>query len=380
MPRGLAPEQPPLGPQSFENLTVSHVRAIEHDAPLSQRFLEPEVRHQGPDHSAAENPAPLAVLGDHEQDVVAVEDLAARIDHDEAIAVAIQGDARIRPVLQHGLAHRARADRPAAVVDVETVRAHSDRHDLRAELLEHAGGDLVGRPVRAVHHEPEPVQHGAPGKRALAELDVPPRRIVHPLHLADAIGCDRLERALECELDRDLRFVGELAAVPGEELHPVIKVRIVRRADHDAGIGAVGLREIGDRGGRGRAEQPHVGSRRGEPRLEGRLEHVAGDAGVLADEDEPVAVVREHPARRPAEAKHEVGGDGMTSDPAPDPVGAEQPRLHPSLTAVSARSPDPRWAPRAACAAGLRPSRPYRCLPGRCRRPGPRAAVALDRP
>ena len=380
MPRGLAPQKPPLGPQPFEDLPVPDVRAVEHDAPVAERLLEPEVRHQGPDHPPAEHAPALAVLGDHEQDVVAVEEVAARIGHDEPVAVSVEGDAGIRPVVEDGLTHPGRVDRPEAVVDVEPVRVHPDGHDLRTELREHAGRNLVGRAVRAVDDEPQPLEHDPPRKGALAELDVASRRIVHPLHLADAVGCDRLERALEGELDRDLRLVGQLSALPREELDAVVEVGVVGGADHDAGIGAVGLRQVRDGRRRGRTEQPNVGAGRGEPGFEGGLEHVAGDAGVLADEDKSVAVVREHPARGPAEPKHEVGGDGMAPDPAPDSVSAEKPRLHPCRTAVSARSPDRRWAPRAACAAGLRPRRPSRSLPARRRRPSPRAGGGVGRP
>ena len=152
----------------------------------------------------------------------------------------------------------------------------------------------------------------------------------------------RLKRVLEGELDRHLRLVGELAPLPGKELDPVVVIGVVGGADHDPGIRAVGLREIRDGRGRGRTEQPHIGPGRGQPGFERGLEHVAGDAGVLADEDEAIPVVREHPPRGPAEPQHEVGGDGMAPDPAPDSVSAEKPRLHASGAAVSVRSPDRR--------------------------------------
>ncbi len=99
--------------------------------------------------------------------------------------------------------------------------------------------------------------------------------------------------------DLMLHRVVELEAVRPEQLDAVIVEQIVRGGDHDAEIGAHRARQHADRGRRHRAEQQHVHADRGEAGDQGGFDHVAGQAGVLADDD-AVAVF--------AVAKHQPGG------------------------------------------------------------------------
>ena len=123
------------------------------------------------------------------------------------------------------------------------------------------------------------------GKRALGELDVAVLRVVDALGAAE-LGRGELLRqvALDQLLDLALDLVGELEAVRPEQLDAVVVVRVVRGRDHDAEVGAHGAREHGDRRRRHRAGQQHVHADRGEAGDQRGLDHVAGEAGVLADQ------------------------------------------------------------------------------------------------
>ena len=70
-------------------------------------------------------------------------------------------------------------------------------------------------------------------------------------------------------------------------------------------------RQVGDAGRRQRAGQQHVDAGRGEARLERRLDHVAGDARVLADQHRRARArpALQHAADGMAQAQHEVGRD-----------------------------------------------------------------------
>src|SRR5690606_4584281 len=74
-----------------------------------------------------------------------------------------------------------------------------------------------------------------------------------------------------------------------------------------------------------RAQHLHVGAGRDQAGLQGRLEHVAGDARVLADHHRGAGLPagRQHPPQRIAEAEHEIGRNRSLTDPAADAVGAE---------------------------------------------------------
>jgi hypothetical protein len=87
-----------------------------------------------------------------------------------------------------------------------------------------------------------------------------------------------------------LDFVIELVAVRAEELDPIILVRIVRSAEHDACIRPQRARDIGDAGSRQRPDEQHVGAERHDTRGERILQHVAGKARVFANDDRRAAI------------------------------------------------------------------------------------------
>ncbi len=197
--------------------------------------------------------------------------------------------------------------------------------------------------MRAVHHDAQAAQVERVGERALAELDVPPGRVVDAARPAELGRRPARERPLERGLDLLLDRVWKLPAVGGEELDAVIGVRIVRGADDDPRREPERPREVGDCGGRHRAAQHDVHARRREPRLERGLEHVARDPRVLPDQHRRPLVAAPAPgddlAGREPEPKHELRRDRRLADPAPDPVGAEILAAHPlPSTAASTAS------------------------------------------
>ena len=130
----------------------------ETDAARLQRTLETEVAHQRADYRTAQRPGGQAIAHEQEQQVVAVADRSVRVDHLHAIAVAVEGDAEVGAALAHGRLQQAQVGRAAAGVDVEAVRLRADRDDIGAEIGEHARGDMVGRAMGAVEHDPAPAQ------------------------------------------------------------------------------------------------------------------------------------------------------------------------------------------------------------------------------
>ena len=94
-----------------------------------------------------------------------------------------------------------------------------------------------------------------------------------------------IERLVEQVLDLLLDVVGELEALRAEQLDAIVFEQIMRSRDHNAEIGAHRLGQHRDRRRRHRADQQHVHADRCEARHHGIFDHVAGQAGVLADDD-----------------------------------------------------------------------------------------------
>ena len=142
--------------------------------------------------------------------------------------------------------------------------------------------------MRAVEGDPDPLQGPVAGKGALGVDAVATPRVVDPVGLPDPLRAgprpvDGL--APEQRLDLGLDRVGQLEAVAREELDSVVLVGIVRGRDHDPGVGPhVADQERDPRGGEG-ADEDGIRAHRHQTALQRRLEHVAREPGVLADED-----------------------------------------------------------------------------------------------
>jgi len=99
----------------------------------------------------------------------------------------------------------------------------------------------------------------------------------------------------------------------------------VRGRDHDAEIGAQSTGQHGDGRRRHRPGQHNIHADRDETGGQRRLEQIARQARILAD-DYAMAVLaaREMPAGRDRDLQHGLGGHRLDISRAAHPVGAEQ--------------------------------------------------------
>jgi len=128
--------------------------------------------------------------------------------------------------------------------------------------------------------------------------------------------------AVEGGLDRLLHLVGELEAVGGEELDPVVLHGIVRGGDRHRHR-PVRPAQVGHRGGRHDAGPQDLPAARADGGDERGLQHLARDAGVAADH-EAAAVARQHVRRGAADPEGQLRRQVDVGDAA-DAVGPEQP-------------------------------------------------------
>ena len=159
---------------------------------------------------------------------------------------------------------------------------------------------------------------------AFAEFDVAPACVFELARLAQIGRIDPLRGLLQRGFDLLLPGVGQLLATRREELDAVVGEGVVRSADHHAQAQPQRAREVGYARRRQRASHQHIDPGRGETGLQGRLDHVARDARVLADQHGRLGFAGfQHPTDRVAEAQHEVRRDRRLAHGATNAVGAE---------------------------------------------------------
>src|SRR6185436_6589957 len=295
--------------------------AAELDALLRQRVLQAEIAHHSADDRPDQLLPPLALASNDVEQLIAVDQPAEVIHHHEAIAVAVESNARQRLHARHRQLQQLRGCRAAAQIDVAAVRRAADRHDLGAEVREDARADFVAGAVRAIDHDLH-ARQVQPRHRGHAEFLVTHARLV------DARGTPELarntghRRLFEMLLDARLDLVRKLGAVPIEELDAVVVVQIVRRADDDAEVAFEALRQVSDARGRQRTHQHDVDPGSDEARFERGLEHVARESRVLAHEHS-AALGGEHARCSAREAQRKVDSERMLADATAHAVGSE---------------------------------------------------------
>ena len=82
--------------------------------------------------------------------LVAIDNDPFFINYYNSIGIAIQCDAEIGPMSQHGITQGSRCGSTEAVVDIEPIGLGADGHDLGPELVENLGRRVVSRAVRTV--------------------------------------------------------------------------------------------------------------------------------------------------------------------------------------------------------------------------------------
>ena len=267
-------------------------------------------------------------VGDHHiQQLVAVVQASCGVHQLQAVGVAVKRHAVVGPAVLDRLHQRRRGRGTETGVDVQPVRAAADGDHLGTQLVKNIGCHMVGGAMGGIDHDFQALQRQLAAEGALAELDVAATRVFQPARLAEQGRLDPLRRRVEHGFDLLLPGVRQLLAAGREKLDAVVTEGVVRRADHHSQIQPQRPREVSHARGGQRAGEQDVDAGRCEACFQRRLDHVAGDARVFADQYRRLALMArlalEHLPHRMAQAQHEVGRDRWLSHRATNPVGTE---------------------------------------------------------
>ena len=301
----------------LRHIFIAHGGLFIADAQLIQCLIQAHVGHDGSHHLGAIQPVLLLhELGADIHDVVAVDDIALLVHRQAAIRVAIKGEAHVQAVFHHELLQLADMGGAAVHVDVQAVGPVGNHIGIGPQGVKHALGHLPGAAVGAVQADLEVfIGPGGQGDQ-VADVAVAAGRIVHgaadgvPLGVGQGfvrvqIGLDALQQAL-------LHFL----PVAVDELDPVVMIGVVAGGDHDAAVKVVRTGDVGHAGGAGHMQQISVRPGGGEAGAEGRLIHVAGATGVLADDHLGFVILAIVPAQVAADLEGMVHGQVLIGFPA----------------------------------------------------------------
>ena len=121
--------------------------------------MEAEVRHHRDDNRPTREEAPARQVGCEEgEQAVTVDDVAAGIDRDHPVGVAVEREPEVSSLRDNGPGQLSRVGGTAVLIDVRAVRVGAeDRHKLGARSFEHRRRTCERSPVRAVERHPQPL-------------------------------------------------------------------------------------------------------------------------------------------------------------------------------------------------------------------------------
>ena len=250
------------------------------------------------------------------------------IDGDQAVAVAVEGEADVRFGLQDLLRQGLGVLGTAAEVDVLPVRFVKQGGHLRTQFGEGIRGDAVCGAVGAVQDDPASLEGVFLGEGMLQKNDVPAPGVFHAVGLAQfgRRGVERVQVVREDDrFDGTLCVIGKFIAIAAEDLDAVVLERIMRSRYDDASVGPHAVGEIGDPRCGDHTDQDGIDAHGTDSGNEGILQHVSGNARVFTDDDlGNMSLFFEEVGRGAADVHGHFRRDGVFIGDAPDSIRTEQ--------------------------------------------------------
>ena len=242
------------------------------------------------------------------EDTVAVHHVALLVHGQAAVSVAVKGKADIHLIVDHILLQALDVGGAAVCVDVHAVGGVIDHVGLSTQGLEDALGDHPGAAVGTVQgHTHILIGVGGQGDQ-VADVAITAGGIIDDLTDVLAGGVGQIMLAVQVLLDLVDDLLLHLLAMAIDELQAIILERVVAGGDHNAAVKLIHLSDVGHAGGGGHVHQVNVAAGSGDTGRQSALEHIAGTAGILADDDLGLVVTAIVPAQETAHLEGVVHG------------------------------------------------------------------------
>ena len=203
-----------------------------------------------------------------------------------AVGITVKGNATVEAALYNSLFQIVEVGAAHALVDVLAVRLNADKGALCAQTGEQLLCHCCGCAVCTVDADVQAGQVAVDGLVQVIHIVLQAViAAVHTAHLGTGLQLNARAVVVNVDLDLVLHLVRQLIAGTGKDLDAVELHRIVGGRDHDAGIGIVLAHQIGHSGRWQNAQTFHIRTHAAQTGGQGCFQHIAGLAGVLADQD-----------------------------------------------------------------------------------------------
>ena len=283
----LAADGKPVLAHVFQHIAVAHGGLFGVDALCLHVLDEAQIGHDR-DHSGVTVQTAFFLHGHRQQgnDLVAVHLLTLFVAAKAAVGVAVKCNAAVKAAFHHGLFQIFQMGTAHTLVDVLAIRCNAEEGALCAQtgeqLLRHSGRSTVC----TVDADVQAGQVAVDGLIQVIHIVLQTVvAAVNTAHLGTGFQLNARAVVVNVDLDLVLHLVRQLVAGTSKDLDAVELHRVVGRRDHDTGICIVSAHQIGHSGRGQNAQTLHICAHTAQTGRQGCFQHIAGLAGILADED-----------------------------------------------------------------------------------------------
>ena len=138
----------------FADIAIAHFGTGEGEIQPLEIFGKPHVRHDRGDHATAlETAGAMKFARDERHDLIAIHFFTQLINHDNAVGIAIEGDANVRAGLSDGGFQQAGGCGSDSCIYVQPIGCVANDCYVGAQLAQCGRANLVSRAMRL----PEPL-------------------------------------------------------------------------------------------------------------------------------------------------------------------------------------------------------------------------------
>ena len=215
--------------------------------------------------------------------MVAVYLVALFVHRKAAVGVAVERETHVETVFDNELSELFKVGGAAVYVDVQSVGSVADNVGIRAERVKHALRHLPCAAVRAVKTDLFALVGARRQRDEVADVAVSAGGVVDGAAYFVTLSVGQRLIGVEICLNTVKQALLHFFAVAVYELYAVVVVGVVACGDHDAAVEVIRPCDVGHARRAGDVQEIGVRAGGGKTRAERRLKHIAGAAGVLAD-------------------------------------------------------------------------------------------------
>ncbi len=228
----------------FQHIAVANFRPSKRNTQLFQRQLEAHVAHQRTYRTTTQLSLTQGFTGDDVHDLIAIDLIAFVVNHNNAVAIAVQRNTQIGFFRNHARLQGTDVSGADFFIDVHTVWLTANGNHVCTQLTQYIWCNVVRCTVSAIHHNFKLTQTQFVREGAFAKLDIATGSINDTGSFTQFSRVHAGDRFFHFGFDSFFNRIRQFGPIDGEEFNPIVIEWVVRSGDNNPGLSTESTRQI----------------------------------------------------------------------------------------------------------------------------------------